>query len=62
MEVEKLCLSEYELVCDKCRKKCEEIFSKEPKDAEEEKRMYRKWIESLCEDCKRILRDEGFIS
>ncbi|MEM2087938.1 MAG: hypothetical protein QXF52_04605 [Thermoproteota archaeon] len=56
-----MCSSEYDLVCEECRKKFDRIFSVKIESAEQERRLLAKWLKSLCEDCKRLLKDEGFI-
>jgi len=57
-----MCLPAYDLVCDKCRAKFDALYGKEkPKSVEEERRLYLRWIKVLCKDCRKILREEGYI-
>ncbi|MEM2599918.1 MAG: hypothetical protein QW796_03890 [Thermoproteota archaeon] len=48
-----MCSSEYDLVCEECRRKFDRIFSVKVESAEQERRLLAKWLKSLCEDCKR---------
>ncbi|HDH44104.1 MAG TPA: hypothetical protein ENG66_01680 [Thermococcus sp.] len=57
-----MCLSLYDLLCDKCRKKCDEIFKKEPETIEEEAELREKLFRQLCKRCRRQLIEEGFIN
>ncbi|MBO3755033.1 MAG: hypothetical protein FGF53_09210 [Candidatus Brockarchaeota archaeon] len=56
-----MCSSAYDLVCEECRKKFDRIFSVRIESAEQERVLLAKWLKLLCEDCKRLLKDEGFI-
>ncbi len=56
-----MCVSEYDLVCDDCRRKHDQIFSIEAKDLEDEEKKFQEWIENLCTDCRKLLEKEGFI-
>ena len=61
-----MCVSDSDLVCDKCRAKQDEIFSKlqhENPDytVEDERKAREEWYRSLCESCRKILIEEGFI-
>jgi hypothetical protein len=49
-----MCSSEYDLVCEKCRRKFDRIFSVKIESAEQERKLLTKW-KSLCKDCRRIL-------
>jgi type VI protein secretion system component VasA len=61
LEVVAMCVSEYDLVCDRCRQRFDEIFSVEAKSVEEEREQYQRWLNSLCDGCRTMLREEGFI-
>ncbi|MEM2087542.1 MAG: hypothetical protein QXF52_02565 [Thermoproteota archaeon] len=37
------------------------VFTVKIENAEQERRLLAKWLKSLCEDCKRLLKDEGFV-
>ena len=56
-----MCASKYDLMCEECRKKFDGIFSVKIESAEQERMLLVKWLKSLCEDCKRLLKDEGFM-
>lgn len=60
-----MCVSMYDLVCDKCRAKHDEIFgrltAKGDYTLEEETAARERWFRSLCEDCKKQMREEGFL-
>jgi predicted Fe-S protein YdhL (DUF1289 family) len=56
-----MCLSEYDLVCERCRRKFDRIFSVKIESAEQERKLLAKWLKSLCKGCRRILIEEGFI-
>ncbi|MGC8935627.1 MAG: hypothetical protein ACP5LN_10750 [Thermoproteota archaeon] len=56
-----MCTPEYDLVCDKCRKKFDRIFSVEIKSEEQERKLLTKWIKSLCKSCRKMLIEEGYI-
>jgi hypothetical protein len=57
-----MCSSEYDLVCEECRRKFDRIFSVEIKSAKQERELLAKWLKSLCNDCKKLLKKEGFIA
>lgn len=56
----------YDLVCDKCRAKHDEIFKplidKGDYTIEEETEARNKWFESLCSECRADLKEEGYIN
>ena len=56
-----MCTSEYDLVCEKCRRRFDRIFSVKIESAEQERKLLAKWLRLLCKDCRRILIEEGFI-
>ncbi|MBO3798906.1 MAG: hypothetical protein QXI42_08395 [Thermoproteota archaeon] len=56
-----MCSSEYDLVCEERRRKFDRVFSVKIESAEQERMLLAKWLKSLCKDCKRLLKDEGFI-
>ena len=58
-----MCLSAYDLVCDECRRKQEEIYGdKLPETTEESNELWEKWLKSLCSECKNMMTEEGFIT
>jgi hypothetical protein len=57
-----MCSLEYDLVCKECRRRFDRIFSVKIKSAEQERRLLVKWLKSLCNDCKKLLKEEGFIA
>jgi|GEM_PF-3666068 len=57
-----VCSSEYDLVCKDCRRRFDRIFSVKIESVEQERRLLAKWLKSLCNDCKRLLKEEGFIA
>jgi len=57
-----MCSSEYDLVCEECRRRFDRIFSVKIESAEQERKLLAKWLKSLCKDCRRILIEEGFIA
>jgi len=63
--VKKMCLSIYDLVCDRCRQKHDEIFGKLNAKGdctlEEEEKAREKWFNILCKECREDMRNEGFI-
>jgi hypothetical protein len=56
-----MCLSEYDLVCERCRRKFDRIFSVKVENAQQERELLTKWLRSLCKDCRQLLKDEGFV-
>jgi len=56
-----MCVSEYDLVCDDCRRKHDEIFNVEAKDLQDEEKKFQEWIKSLCPACRKLLEEEGFV-
>ena len=53
------CLSEYDLVCDRCRRKFDDIFAKPMRTVEEEREALTAWLKTLCKDCRSMLKNEG---
>jgi hypothetical protein len=47
-------------VCEECRRKFDRIFS--VKSAKQERELMAKWLKSLCNNCKKLLKEEGFIA
>ncbi len=61
-----MCLSMYDLVCDRCREECDKLFTPEvinskDYDKKKEKELREEWFKRLCPQCKFILKEEGFI-
>lgn len=61
-----MCTGAYDLVCDECRAKQDEIFGKlrEKGDytIDEETKAREEWFRSLCPECLQMLKEEGFTS
>jgi hypothetical protein len=57
-----MCSTAYDLVCEKCRRKFDRIFSVKIESAEQERKLLTKWLKSLCKNCRQILMEEGFIA
>ena len=57
-----MCLSAYDLVCDKCREKFDKIFSVKIESAEQERKLLTKWLKSLCKNCRKLVVEEGYIT
>jgi len=60
-----MCLSAYDLVCDECRNSHDAIFNplteKGDYSEQEETEAREKWYKSLCDACKAMLVEEGYI-
>lgn len=53
-----MCLSEYDLICDECRKIFNEIYETEAKTIREERLQFVKFLNALCNQCKHTLKQE----
>jgi hypothetical protein len=56
-----MCGTLYDLVCERCRARFDEIFSVPYETEEQERELFAKWLGSLCKDCKQLLVEEGFL-
>jgi hypothetical protein len=56
-----MCLSEYDLVCERCRRRFDRIFSVKVETAQQGRELLTKWLRSLCKNCRQLLKEEGFV-
>lgn len=54
-------VTDYDLVCDECRKKFDHIFYDPINSSLSERKALTQWIGELCDDCRKLLIREGRI-